>query len=210
MRRGQRRFILDQRERIDDIELGIRLTIKSMLLELQTSMPVSIVAVTDGGMTVTAQPLIRALLPVSIPPSILATITGVIQDAQGNNWVALPLLIHCPIVFQGGGEYILTFPIKVGNEGLAVFSSRAIDHWWTAGGLQNPVELRAHSLDDGFVFVGPRSMANAVSGINPNGPELRTLDGTTSIGIDNSTPPGRVIITAPGGVFVNGTPLIVP
>ena len=200
---------MDQRERINDFEEAIRLTIRAALLEVQTNLPCEIVSITDGGMTVTVQPLIRALLPETIPPAILAGIANIITDAQGNNWVNLPPLIHCPIIFLCGGDWVLTFPIAIGDEALVIFSSRAIDNWWQNGGIQNPIELRAHSLDDGFVLVGPKSMPNAISDISAAGPELRSLDGLTKIGL-STTGGGTCSITAPNGLWVNGVKVVVP
>jgi hypothetical protein len=199
---------MDQRERLGDLEEGIRLQIKLALLSLQTAMPVSVISVNMADMTASAQPLIRALLSPSMPPSMLAQIPNVITDSAGNSWATLPPLVKLPIIFPGGGGFSLTFPIREGDEAIAIFSSRSIDNWWSSGGVQNPVEIRAHDLSDGFLLAGPRSVPRALANISPLGPELRSDDGLLSIAFDKIT--HRVNILAPGGVFINGVPLIVP
>lgn len=183
---------MDQRERLDDMEEGIRLAIRAQLLALQTCLPVRIESVDLAAMTVTAQPLIKAQRQLQDGSIVLET---------------LPLIINCPIVFQGGGGWTFTFPIAPGDEAIVILSSRSIDNWWLAGGIQSQVELRAHSLDDGFVFVGPRSQPNVLESIDAVGPQLRSDDGLQSIGFVAG---GILAIKAPGGVTVNGTPLIVP
>jgi hypothetical protein len=199
---------MDQRERLGDLEEGIRLLIKAALLEMQTAMPVQVVDVDLSEMTASAQPLIRALLPESIPPQMLSAIPNVTSDSDGNRWVQLPLLVKLPIIFPGGGGFTLTFPIAAGDEALAVFSSRAIDNWWLAGGIQNPIEIRDHDPSDGFLLVGPRSSPKSLANINTKGPELRNDDGTLSIAFDKTTQ--RVKILAVGGLYVNGVPVTVP
>ena len=94
--------------------------------------------------------------------------------------VALPLLLDCPIMFQGGGGFIGTFPIGVGDEALVVFASRCIDSWWQSGGIQTQAELRMHDLSDGFAFIGPKSQPNVISGgFSTTSAQIRSTDGQT-------------------------------
>ncbi len=161
---------MDQRELHGDLSEAVRLMVRAALLDMQTAMPVHIVEYNALGAYATCQPLTRAYIP---------------QQDGSFKWVQLPLLIYVPVVFPRGGGYTLTFPIKPGDEGLCVFSSRAIDAWWTSGGIQNQVELRHHDLSDGFVIVGPRSQANLMLvPASQVGPELRSDDGLVKIGLD--------------------------
>ena len=161
---------MDQRELHGDLSEAVRLVVRAALLDMQTAMPVHIVEYNALGAYATCQPTTRAYIPS--------------QDGSFK-WVQLPLLIYVPVIFPRGGGYTLTFPIKPGDEGLCVFSSRAIDAWWTSGGIQNQVELRHHDLSDGFVIVGPRSQANLMlAPASQLGPELRSDDGLVKIGLD--------------------------
>ena len=195
---------MSQLYRYEDHETAIKAQILAQLLALQTSMPVKIIAFDPLTLTATCQPTIRAR----------------VQQQDGTFiWMQYPPLIFVPVVFPGGGGYTLTFPIQPDDEGLCVFSSRAIDLWWQSSGIQNPVELRHHDLSDGFVMVGPRSKPRAllVPEVSMTQVQLRSDDGTTSIGIGPmgaiaivAPPPGKVTIT--GNLLVNGiiTGTVVP
>lgn len=174
---------MDQRELHQELDEAIRMVVRDMLFAFQTAMPVQVVSYDPSEMTCTLQPLIRAYIP---------------NQNGTSGFVQLPLLIHCPVIFPGGGDWVLTFPIQAGDEGLAIFSSRSIDNWWLAGGIQNQVELRAHDISDGFVIVGPRSKPRVVQDLNITGPELRSVDGTVKIGLS----PTGIAITSPTAVTV--------
>jgi hypothetical protein len=182
---------MSQLERLNDFQASLKAFIRAQILLLQTAMPVEIVDVSlgeSGNLTATCQPTIKARVP---------TMGG------GYVFVKLPLLIFVPIVIYGGGGYFVTCPIKKGDEGLCVFSSRSIDNWWAAGGVQNPIEIRNHDLSDGFVIVGPHSQANLVPNVSTTELQIRNLSGDTSISIG---PLGAITIKAPlpGGVVIDG------
>jgi len=92
-------------------------------------------------------------------------------------WVALPLLLDCPVVFPRGGGCTLTFPVAEDDECLVVFASRCIDAWWSAGGVQVQSEFRMHDLSDGFAIPGPYSQATKISNISTTAAQLRSNDG---------------------------------
>lgn len=152
---------------------------------------------------------------VDVNPTIQARLR--LPDSAGTTeWVDLPTLQNCPICFQGGGPFQLTFPVAVGDECLVVFSSRAVDAWWQNGGRQNPqVELRMHDLSDGFAIVGVRSLPRKLSAVSTSAVQLRHEDGTTRIAIKSTkeielVTPTLVTISAPtahftGDVNVDGT-----
>lgn len=91
---------------------------------------------------------------VSCKPAIKGQIT---DENQNVTKVDLPLLVDVPIVMPHAGNWVLSFPIKVNDECLVVFSSRCIDAWWQSGGVQNPMEDRMHDLSDGFAVLAPFS-----------------------------------------------------
>lgn len=171
----------------------------------------------------TALPALILNVPGTAGPSnawtadVQPTINGLVQDDQGNRtWQQMPVLMDCPLMFQGGGGVTLTMPVTKGDECLVVISSRCIDLWWKLGGIQNQAELRMHNLSDGFAFVGCRSlprvfaldMANAClisdNGqtyfkLNPNGETISaqanegiTLNGVTIDRNGNLTSPATI------------------
>jgi hypothetical protein len=101
------------------------------------------------------------------------------------------MLIFCPVItIMGGvGGFAFSAPPQEGMEGLAIFSSRAIDNWWkfgTSSGItpsRYPIELRHHDLSDGFVIVGPTSVPNVLPNMSANA-QIRSQDGTVYIDFD--------------------------
>lgn len=140
---------------------------------------------------------------VSIPIRAWMQLPGAKQD-----WISMPPLVDCPVVFPSGGGFTLTFPLVAGDECLVVFSSRCIDSWWDLGGVQNPAEFRMHDLSDGFVLPGPHSKPRVVPSISMANVQLRNDAGTAFVEITpganiNVTSPGTITMTAPN-VVING------
>lgn len=110
-------------------------------------------------------------------------IKGIFRLKDGSSQVVqMPQCLDVPVFFPGGGGFTLTFPVKAGDEGLLVFSSRCIDAWWQNGGVQPQAEVRFHDLSDGFFFPGFRSVPRV---LNPNvatdAVELRSDDRATFV-----------------------------
>lgn len=177
---------MDQRERIDDEAEIYRVAFESGQSGLWTSLPAIVQSFKAAQGTCTAQPTVKA------------RVRGKAGDYA---WVALPLLVDVPIVFPGAGGFLVTFPVKQGDECLIVFASRCIDGWWQQGGIQTQAELRMHDLSDGFAIPGPRSLPRAISNISTTTAQLRSEDGTCYVEL---APGGVVNIKAPGGVNIIG------
>lgn len=128
---------------------------------LWTTLPAIVVGFDAQAMTCQVKPAIRLLQ---------RTVEGTLQ------WMELPVLLDCPVVFPSGGGFTLTFPLQPGDECLVSFSSRCIDGWWQLGGVQNQPDLRMHDLSDGFVIPGPKSQANAFP-VSTSAAQLRSNDG---------------------------------
>jgi hypothetical protein len=94
----------------------------------------------------------------------------------------VPILGKLPVVLPSGGDFILTMPIKEGDECLVIFSDTCIDAWWQNGGDENEqIIMRRHNLSDGFAIVGVRSNKRKLSDYNEDSVELRNVDGTVKI-----------------------------
>lgn len=144
---------------------------------LWTTLPAIVVRFDAEAMTCQVKPAVRL---------VQRTVAGELQ------WIELPVLLDCPVVFPSGGGFTLTFPLQAGDECLVSFSSRCIDGWWQLGGVQNQPDLRMHDLSDGFVIPGPKSQPNAFP-VSTSAAQLRSNDGQFYIEI---TEDGKIRIQA--------------
>ena len=171
---------MQQVEREATLEEVIRSAIAAAAADVHTCMVVSIVSFDPTTMTATVQPTLRG--KVQLQDGVITTpaTPGLPAGWQDQT---LPVLVNCPVLFIGGGGFTITTPIAAGDEALAFFSERAIDTWWLRGGIQNRVDMRCHSLYDGFILVGPRSQPNVLSDISTTALEIRSDDNTTNLSI---------------------------
>jgi hypothetical protein len=194
---------MDQRERyLDDAEV-FRIAMESWQTRMWTALPAVIKQFPSasglGPMIADVQPTVNGRV---------RTTAGIFQSIQ------MPILLDCPVVWQGGGGVTLTFPIKANDECLVVFSSRCIDAWWQQGFIagqagvpvsgkqpMDPPDLRMHNLSDGFVLVGVRSLPRSYS-IDTANVSLQSDDGEAFYKLNPTT--HAAIITAPGGINLNG------
>ncbi|WCM21353.1 hypothetical protein NDK50_07870 [Paraburkholderia bryophila] len=175
-----------QLERVDDNQEAFRLALEGHQARVWTALPGVIESFSPGAITCVVQPSIKAQ----------------VSAANGSTqWVALPLLLDCPVVFPRGGGCTLTFPVAKGDECLVVFSSRCIDAWWTAGGVQVQSEFRMHDLSDGFAIPGPFSQATKIANISTSSVQLRSNDASTYIDLNPTSQ--KIKIVAPGGFEVD-------
>ena len=174
-----------RQERTNDPELAFRQSFRGSQAEIWTALPGIVQSFDAAAQTCVVQ------------PTIMMPIRG--EDEQFVA-TALPLLTDCPVHFPSGGNCTLTFPVKVGDECLVVFSSRCIDSWWQSGGVQEQAERRMHDLSDGFVFVGVRSQPRTIPGISTSVTQLRSDDGAAFFELDPSSHKLRIV--APGGLEV--------
>lgn len=172
-------------ERVGGLFSIMRSAVENGLAQTWTATPGIIEEFDDDEITASVQPAIK----------------GVVTAADGTSSAEnLPLLIHCPVVFQRGGGVTMTFPVKRGDECLVVFSSRCIDAWWQSGGIQIPIDMRMHDLSDGFAIVGPQSLPNRIRGVSTDSAQLRSDDGATYIDLNPTSQ--KIKIVAPGGFDV--------
>lgn len=176
----------DRRERVPDDGETLRTAFESLQARLWTALPCIVTKFDPEKMTVSAQPAINGSY---------RTVEGTMASIQ------MPVLLDCPVLWQGGGGVTLTFPIKPGNECLVILASRCIDGWYARGAVCDPPEFRMHNLSDGFALVGVRSLPHAFE-VDTVNAALTTDDGSTYFKLK----PGSktITITAPGGINLNG------
>jgi Phage protein Gp138 N-terminal domain len=175
-----------QSERYDDPVHSFDAALRGLQASLWTALPGIIQSFNAQTLTCTVQPTIRGLFTT--------------QSGQ-QFWIPLPVLVDVPVIFTGGGGFVATFPVQMGDEALVVFSSRCIDLWWKNGGVQNQAELRMHDLGDGIAIIGPRSQANLIPNVSTTTAQLRSMDGSTFVEIAG----GEVVnVVAPSGINLKG------
>ncbi len=76
----------------------------------------------------------------------------------------LPVLERVPIAAFKAGGFVLTLPVKVGDEGIIIFSDRSLSVWKETGAKNPPRESHFHHLEDGVFFPIPTSKKGAVAG----------------------------------------------
>ena len=162
---------MDRRERFDDPEETQRIAMEAHQAKLWTALPGIVQSFDPDKQTCVVQPSIK----------------GRVRSPDGSvRSINMPLLLDCPVQWQGGGGVTLTFPIKPNDECLVVFASRCIDAWWQSGGVQEQAEFRMHDLSDGFVLVGVRSNPRAFA-VSTEAAQLRTDDGLAYVEINPDT-----------------------
>ncbi|OTQ75631.1 Gp138 family membrane-puncturing spike protein [Gilliamella sp. N-G2] len=107
-------------------------------------------------------------------------------NANGQE-ITIPPLVDVPAQFPHAGGFCITVPIKAGDEGLVVFSSRCIDGWYASGSQSKPLDNRINDLSDGFFIVGCNSVPNKIPDFYNDGASMQTDDGSTYIRLTEGT-----------------------
>lgn len=177
---------MDRSELSGDPQEVMRTTVKNARNGVWVALPGIIQSFDAEALTCVVQPATRARKKDE---------AGDVQEAD------LPLLVDCPVQFPSGGGCSLTFPVATGDECLIIFSSRSVDSWWQSGGIQNQYAYRTHSLSDGFVLLGFRSLPRVLANVSTSAAQLRSDDGETFVELD---PAGHVVtVKAPGGMVID-------
>lgn len=177
---------MDRDQLYNDPVEAFRIGFAGQQANIYTSGPGIVTAVDWDEMTCSVQPAIQ----------------GTITDESGIvRVVNLPLLIHVPIVFQKGGNFVITMPIAVGDEVLISWANRCIDAWWQQGGVQPPIEARMHDISDGFAIAGPFSQPNVVPNVSSTAAQIRTKDGATRVSLEAD---GTIKLISPTGIELEG------
>ena len=99
----------------------------------------------------------------------------------------IPALVDVPVSFPRGGGFAVTFPLKEGDEGIAIFSERCIDGWWQNGSASAPLDFRLHDLSDAMFIPGVCSVPRVIKNFFNDGLSMQTFDGGTYIRIKDGT-----------------------
>jgi hypothetical protein len=91
---------------------------------------------------------------------------------------ALKVINGVPVQFPGGGDFVITFPVAVGDPCWLVFSDRSLDVWKEKGGIVDPVHLHNHHISDAVAMLGVRSKAGALAEFDTGAVRLGKVGGT--------------------------------
>lgn len=150
--------------------------------------------------------IIASFDPVTQTASVQPAIKRIFTEKGALN---LPVCVDVPVAFPGGGDFFLTFPVKVGDECILLFSERAIDNWHASGGTQTPAEYRLHDLSDGLAIVGLNSQPHKIGNFNPTDTELRNRDRTVRVTmkpdgtVETVNSAGNWVLSAAGKFTIN-------
>jgi len=119
------------------------------------------------------------------PEKQLVNVQLTIKKKYNGEVIAIPELMEVPISWPRAGGYMITFPIKEGDECLVEFFERSIDNWLLEGGVQDPENTRRHDFSDAVVHVGVWNQTNPIKEYNDTEPEFRTEDGIKKVWLSN-------------------------
>ncbi len=95
--------------------------------------------------------------------TIQLLIKDVDVDEEGERLaVTISPIVDVPVAFPGSGSFSITWPIAVGDTGIALFASSSIDKWLDRGGLVDPLDERHHALSDAMFIPGVRDFRHPV------------------------------------------------
>ncbi|WP_392552091.1 Gp138 family membrane-puncturing spike protein [Orbus wheelerorum] len=114
-------------------------------------------------------------------------ITRIMTNGQE---IEIPPLVDVPAQFPHAGGFCFTVPIKKGDEGLVIFSSRCIDGWYISGDKSKPLDNRMHDLSDGIFIVGVNSVPKKITDFYHDGASMQTDNGSTYIRLTD----GKILI----------------
>lgn len=108
----------------------------------------------------------------------------------------IPELVDVPIVVPRAGNFVITMPVKIGDECLVIFGDMCIDAWWKYGedkeneinkGSREQVSIRRHDLSDGFAIIGVWSQPNVIEDYSIDALEIRTIDGKNKVQVKDDS-----------------------
>lgn len=170
------------------LEKVIQTAIDSSLKEVHTCLPAIVTKVTPATQLIDAQITIKRKL------------AGVLAD--------LPLLVNVPIRFFKSTTFSITFPIEVGDNVMIIFSERSIDTWLTEGGVQNPFDIRKHSLSDAFALPMMYHQKDVIPNFSPTNMEIKTNSGDTKI-IIKASEEIEIVTIGPAAIKSSGADVAV-
>jgi len=196
---GDQKGSTDVREIIDDFRETIEAAMDATRSKILTAIPVSFEEFDKEKQTAKVRPLIK---------TTIRKADGSIEKKE------FPEVQNAPVYFMSGGRdadqgsggsgqkadgsqakkgYMVTVPIKKGDEGIAIISSRTLDFWHEDGKESQQGSARMHDPSDMMVLPGMKSKPRAQEvkgGVNDKNFEMRSVTGDHLSGIDEDNENG--------------------
>ena len=147
------------------LDVAIKQSIKSALVDLHTALPGFIVEFDPETQRASVQVGIRRVPRKDRLDEVVTPIT-------------IPTIQNVPVVFQRGGGFCMTFPVQPNDECLLIFSERELDEWQTNGGVVTPKQTRKHNYTDAIAIVGLSSLPNTIQNFNTSAVEMSNSSGS--------------------------------
>jgi len=155
------------------LETVVQTAIDSALKELHTCLPAVVTDFDESTQLIECQPTIKRKL--------------------AGELVNLPLLVGVPYRCFKSTTFSITIPIEVGDHVMVLFAERSIDTWLTEGGIQNPFDIRKHTLSDAFAIPMMYHQKDLIPDFDPDNLEIKNNDGDT-----------KIVIKKSGGIDIHG------
>lgn len=162
----------------DDVASGLLNLVSTVLADVHTSMPGTIVSYDPA----TRRAIVRPALSK--------------QLADGRVLPA-PQIVSVPVIFPTGGGAGMTYPLAPGDGVQLHFSERSLEAWHSGGGAI-PDDPRSFDLSDAIAVPG-LNHGGATAAAHPT--NMVVYFGAASIAL---TPAGGIILTAPAGITLIG------
>jgi hypothetical protein len=192
---NDRQVMTDVRELVDDFRELIEAAMDARQAMIYTAMPVRIKKFDKDKLTAEVQPQIK---------------TTVRKSDGSVEKTSFPEIRDVPVHFPSGGQekdsgqngssdsqskkgYMLTFPLRDGDEGIGLVSCRTIDHWHDQGDEQQQGSARMHDPSDMMFIPGIRSRPRAEDvkgGVDSDMVHLRSVNGSHHYGLDEDKDEG--------------------
>lgn len=143
----------------------LNFVVTQRLADVHTAMPARVEKYDAAKQVADCAPLLQAM----------------VETEAGPQLAALPVVPNVPVVFPGGGDFRVTFPVKPGDVVLLVFSEASLERWQSLDGVQSG-DGRRHHIADAIAIPGLHSNAKPWQGAS-----------TSALTMGHNTGPGVVM-----------------
>lgn len=146
----------------------ILMAIEGRLAELHTGLPAKVVTFDAAKGSCSVQPLLRRVIR---------------DENEAARELVMPVIANVPIIYPGGGEWSMTFPLAVGDIVFLAFAERSLDEWLDAepGVLVTPGQARKHDLSDAVAITQIRPRTSPIANIDTQNLRIQNTAGTVMI-----------------------------
>lgn len=133
-----------------------------------------------------------------------------VVDTLDQNFLSLEpgTLIEVPVEFHRCGNFVITFPIKKGDDCVVTFFEQGISHWLyenrrkykVTNGRPEAAATRKFDSSDAICRVVVGNMAHTVGGFNTDGLEIRNMAGGQKITLHSN---GDITLTTSANISMN-------